>query len=402
MGAANDNILKTLLSFAVVRGMWEGKLGPGGQGLIALCLFLPFILFSGWAGPLADRYSKRSIAVTMKWIEIPLAVLGGIGFLIGNFWLTAIAMLALATQSTFFGPAKYGMIPEIVAKDSVSKANGLLNMFTNIAVIAGMLIAGMISVQIQDDGVKGVYDYLPGIALLGVAVLGLLAIMWLPALPPVEPNTKIPVNGFTAYITTIKEMCKSPLIYCAIAWANFYLLATVALLVVVELGVLLDVNDQKVSYLLAAIGVSVGLGSLFSGFMSRNGIRIKLSRVGAVLMSASLFVAGILPVSYALMLTSLILMGFFAGMYAVPIQSLMQLLPKPESRGRILATANAISFAFMAVGSLLYWACRPLFNDSPQYIFIFCGIIGVVCWGMTFRLHQSVNESENKRSNSLQ
>ena len=41
----------------------KGKLGQGGQGLIALCLFLPFILFSGWAGPLADRYSKRSIAV---------------------------------------------------------------------------------------------------------------------------------------------------------------------------------------------------------------------------------------------------------------------------------------------------------------------------------------------------
>ena len=67
MGAANDNILKALLGFAVVRGgIWAGELGEGGQGLIALCLFVPFILFSGWAGPLADRYSKRSIAVAMN------------------------------------------------------------------------------------------------------------------------------------------------------------------------------------------------------------------------------------------------------------------------------------------------------------------------------------------------
>ena len=70
MGAANDNILKMLLSFAVVNGIWQGKLGQGGQGLIALCLFVPFIFFSGWAGPLADRHSKRTNYVS-KHTTIP-------------------------------------------------------------------------------------------------------------------------------------------------------------------------------------------------------------------------------------------------------------------------------------------------------------------------------------------
>ena len=145
MGAANDNILKTLLSFAVIDGIWAGELGRGGQGLIALFLFIPFILFSGWAGPIADRFSKRSISVNMKILEVPLALLGGLGFILGYFWLGAIAMVVLAIQSTFFGPAKYGMIPELVPKEAVSKANGLLNMFTNIAIIIGTLIAGLIS-----------------------------------------------------------------------------------------------------------------------------------------------------------------------------------------------------------------------------------------------------------------
>ena len=145
MGAANDNILKTLLSFAVIDGIWAGELGKGGQGLIALFLFIPFILFSGWAGPIADRFSKRSISVNMKILEVPLALLGGLGFLLGYFWLGAIAMVVLAIQSTFFGPAKYGMIPELVPREAVSKANGLLNMFTNIAIIIGTLIAGLIS-----------------------------------------------------------------------------------------------------------------------------------------------------------------------------------------------------------------------------------------------------------------
>jgi len=236
MGAANDNILKTLLGFSVVRGMWEGKLGEGGQGLIALCLFVPFILFSGWAGPLADRHSKRSISVLMKWIEIPLAITAGFGFITGNFWIAAITMFMLATQSTFFSPAKYGMIPEIVNDANVSRANGILNMTTNVAIIVGMLVAGIVSDQLQHKSGSGIDVWLPGFVLTGVAAIGLCAIVWLPKLSPMDSDTALPTNPFLTYIKTGGAMCKSPLMKIAIAWAIFYLLATIVLLLVTELG----------------------------------------------------------------------------------------------------------------------------------------------------------------------
>ena len=189
MGAANDNILKMLLSFAVVSGgIWGGNLGKGGQGLVALCLFVPFILFSGWAGPLADRFSKRTVAVWMKAVELPLALAAGVGFITNNLWLTLTAMVLLATQSTFFSPAKYGMIPEIVRKDRISRANGILNMTTNIAVITGMLVAGFVS-----DGLVASHSgwslWLPGIALSSVAVIGLISIFFLPMLTPIHYPT---------------------------------------------------------------------------------------------------------------------------------------------------------------------------------------------------------------------
>jgi MFS family permease len=382
MGAANDNILKTLLGFAVVRGMWAGKLGEGGQGLIALCLFVPFIIFSGWAGPIADRYSKRSISVLMKWVEIPLAIAAGIGFVTGNFWLAAISMLLLATQSTFFSPAKYGMIPEIVQTGNVSKANGILNMTTNISIITGMLIAGVVSDTLQQDSSSLVSPslidkWIPGIVLTTVAVIGLLAIVWLPKLPAMDPKMHVPTNPIATYISTGKEMCKSSLMLIAIAWAFFYLLATTVLLLVTELGTLLQVSDTKVSYLLASIGISVGIGSLLAGFLSRGNIQIGLSKFAAIGMAASMAVAGLAPVSYFIILTCLIFLGLFAGLYAVPLQSLMQLMPKPDHRGRVLATSNAISFLFMAVGSLGYWVFRPLFNGSPQYIFLICAVVGI-------------------------
>ena len=398
MGAANDNILKTLLGFFVVRGMWEGKLGQGGQGIIALCLFVPFIFFSGWAGPLADRFSKRSIAIQMKFLELPLAVTAGCGFIFDNFWLTAVAMILLATQSTFFSPAKYGMIPELVPKQFISRSNGLLNMTTNIAVITGMLVAGIVSTSMQE--VAGATEpieiemaasiasisLLPGFVLSLVAIVGIAAIVWLPKLKPLDPTTTIPINPFSSYISTIKNILGTPLFTCAIAWALFYLLATVALLVVTELGVVLQVDDTQVSYLLASIGIAVGLGSLAAGFLSKGSIRLELSKRGAIAMIIVLGIAGLAPVSYWIMLVCLVGLGISAGFYAIPLQSLMQLLPVPARRGRVLATSNALSFLFMAIGSLAYWLCRPLFGSDPQHIFVVCSFVAIIAWKICRRI----------------
>jgi acyl-[acyl-carrier-protein]-phospholipid O-acyltransferase/long-chain-fatty-acid--[acyl-carrier-protein] ligase len=379
MGAANDNILKTLLSFAVVRGIWEGRLGEGGQGLVALCLFVPFILFSGWAGPLADRYSKRTIAVAMKGVEVPLALAAGIGFLTSNLWLTLCSMILLATQSTFFSPAKYGMIPEIVRLDRVSRANGILNMTTNIAVIFGMLVAGSVS-----DGLKEteqlLHLWLPGVSLLSVAVIGFLAIVLLPPLSPTSETTKLTINPLETYIKTAKWAWGSPLIAGALSWSLFYLIATLALLVVTELGDLLQVSDAKISYILATLGVAVGLGSLTTGFVSKSRIRIDVSRIGAICMGVVLCIAGFVSPNYLGTVVLMFCLGFSAGLYAVPLQSLMQMLPNPDHRGRVLASCNALSFLFMGVGSLAYWLMRPLFGDHPQHLFVVCGGIAFLAW----------------------
>jgi acyl-[acyl-carrier-protein]-phospholipid O-acyltransferase/long-chain-fatty-acid--[acyl-carrier-protein] ligase len=114
LGAANDNVLKTVLVFVVVSGVWAGQLGDGGQGIVSLCMFLPFVLFSGYGGQLADRYSKTWMSVRLKLLEIPIALVALLGFALGNLWITMAAMWLLAMQSAFFGPAKYGMIPELV------------------------------------------------------------------------------------------------------------------------------------------------------------------------------------------------------------------------------------------------------------------------------------------------
>ncbi|MDA0974787.1 MAG: hypothetical protein O2927_02365, partial [Planctomycetota bacterium] len=120
-GAANDNILKGVLAFAVAAGgIWAASLGDGGQGWVGLCLTLPFIAFSGWGGQIADRTSKRDLTVGLKIAEVAVVAVAGAAFLLGSVWLAVFAMVLMATQSAFFGPVKYGMIPELVRGSRLS------------------------------------------------------------------------------------------------------------------------------------------------------------------------------------------------------------------------------------------------------------------------------------------
>ena len=87
-GAMNDNVLKGILMFMVIDGVWSGQLGAGGQGIVSVCFTIPFILLSGYAGQLADRHSKRTVTMWVKIAEIPIAIVAGIGFYTGNLWIT--------------------------------------------------------------------------------------------------------------------------------------------------------------------------------------------------------------------------------------------------------------------------------------------------------------------------
>jgi len=99
LGALNDNILKGVVMYMVIDGAWAGMLGDGGQGYVSLCLTVPFLMISGFAGEVADRHSKRTISVWMKYAEVPIALVAAVGFRTDNLWITLSSLLALSAQS---------------------------------------------------------------------------------------------------------------------------------------------------------------------------------------------------------------------------------------------------------------------------------------------------------------
>ena len=392
-GAANDNILKGVLIFMLANGLWQGALGAGGQGWASALFTLPFIFLSGYAGRFADRHSKNSVTVLVKCIEIPIALIGMVGFWMQNLWITLGALIALACQSAFFGPAKYGMIPELVEKRDLSRANGAINMMTNIAVIVGTLAAGQIAVAYfpNDEAPQKPLLWLPGVIMILVAIAGLVCSLLLPRLKEGDKSIQYELNPFTTYISSLKEMNGTPLFTVMFSWAYFYLLAGLALLAIPDYEAVLesyDVDAAEVAVLMGVMGIAIGLGCVLAGLISGHAIRPRLILVGAAGLIFFFAMLGMLPaqlpdlprywrVLFSWISFAIVGAGIFAGFYIIPLQAMLQRLTPENELGRFLGTANGLSFTCILLASLLYFFLLNFVfpQEQAQRTFLVCAIL---------------------------
>lgn len=390
-GAINDSVLKQVIILAVASGgIWANQLGDGGQAYVALCLTVPFILLSGIAGQVADRISKSRITVLAKIAETGIAALALGAFLAGSLWACLGAMILLAVQSAFFGPAKYGMIPELVEEEHLSKANGSINMFTNLAVIGGTLAAGKVytsySSGVPGEGGGASFNpamlWVPGVVLIVIAIVGLMPALLIPKLKSYDKSLPIDINPFRPYRQALEEMAQSSLLLVALAWAFFYLIGMMALLVLPDFSGLLQISPEKNNNLLGVLGITIGVGSVVAGLISGKHIEPRLIPVGAVGMTVFFILLGVLPLGFWMVAGLLGAAGFFAGFYIVPLQSLLQHLSPPGERGRFLGTANALSFVFSTIGAVLVRIFRNDLGIPANQVFIAIGGLSILGTGL--------------------
>src|SRR3984885_10995937 len=148
LGALNDNIYKLLIVYFFIQleGIEYSHQILATTGAIFV---IPFLLFSAISGTLADRFSKRDIIVTTKILELVIMGLAVCAFAFQSKWGSYGILFLLATQSAIFGPSKYGIVPELVSSERISKANGLMTSFTYLAIILGTFLASFL-IQITD------------------------------------------------------------------------------------------------------------------------------------------------------------------------------------------------------------------------------------------------------------
>src|SRR5687768_11130244 len=146
LGAFNDNLFKQLMLLLAIPVGAAAAQKADEQGLATMIFSLPFVLFSGFAGYLSDRHSKRNVIVACKLAEIGIMLLGMIGFLaygMTGYSGLLVVLFLMGTHSAFFGPGKYGILPELFREHDLPKANGVILMTTFLAIIFGTASAGL-------------------------------------------------------------------------------------------------------------------------------------------------------------------------------------------------------------------------------------------------------------------
>ncbi len=406
LGAANDNILKQVLIFGVAAGgIWADLLGKGGQAWASMCLAIPFVLLSGFAGQFSDKYSKRRVSIVSKWSEILVAIIAMIGLWMTNLWVVVFALLVIATQTTFFSPSKFGILPEIIEEEKLSRANGTINMFTYIAIILGSAVGGPLYDAYAPDPEKFPNSqpllWLPGVVILVVGVTGTIASYGIPRLPAQNPKLKIRYQLFESYITTWRHIYGSTLAAVIVAWSYFFLIvAGIAILILPDYKELLKISATETSLLMALLGVSTGLGDYTAGRISGHGIRPELIPIGTIGAAAGFLALGVIPHNLILVAMLLAVSGFMAGFVMVPLQTMVQQFSDVDERGQVLGLWNCLSFVGIIVGNLIFLAVKNLGLESNR-VFIVCGFMTIAFQVMysTLWKHRFAEEIANLSTN---
>lgn len=384
LGAFNDNLFKQLVMLICIDAAAPERLGKDYQPL-ALALFaIPFVLFSGFAGFLSDRMSKRGIVVWMKVLEIVIMLAGMAAFFLGAMdpdWLLPMLFVVLffmSTQSAFFGPSKYGILPELFAEKDLPQANGIIQMTTFLAIIFGFAAAGYGKLYFGAD------VWVVSAICVGIAVAGTLTSLLVRPTPVAHPGLKFEWSALAINKDTW-NMLKGdkPLVEVLLISSLFWFLGGVMQPTSNTFGkVQMVLDDGSTSLLGAFMGIGIAAGCVLAGKLSHQQINFGLVRIGSWgLVGSLLFLmllglshsaetspdaSGIAPfwVTHNLVRLGMLGVGFFGGLFIVPLQVFMQARPPEDQKGRMIGAMNlvnwlAICFAAAFVG-LSTWLFREL------------------------------------------
>lgn len=373
LGAFNDNLFKELVLLLCVERLKQSG-GADLQSVASMLFAGPFILLSGFAGFLADRYSKRSVIATCKLAEIGIA-LAGMAALASNRIDLPLAILCLfGIHSAFFGPSKYGVLPEIVHPLDLPKANGLMLMITFLAIILGLATGGA-AVAIGQWYLR---DQVWPVSVLCVivAAVGWGAARTIRPLAPVQPDLRFhPSELFLTRDTVSLLWQRRDLLGCLIASSTFWFAAGMVYPPAINrLGLdQLEVGALWTGCLAASTGLGIAVGCAIAGKFSQGSNTVLLARLGLWGMTGCLLLLAMRGPNLGHTLlggggsaVALIGVGLTAGLFSVPIQIYLLTQAPSDQKGRIIAALNLLNFTGLAASGAFYGVCDAVLRRANQ------------------------------------
>jgi acyl-[acyl-carrier-protein]-phospholipid O-acyltransferase/long-chain-fatty-acid--[acyl-carrier-protein] ligase len=369
--AFSDNALKNLVILLVLSRDMSQSERDNAVALAGALFALPFITFSMFGGWLADRFSKQRVMSGVKLTEVFIMLFAALALGLHSLPLQLGAVFLMGCHSAFFGPSKYGILPEILPLDKLSWGNGIVELLTFVGIILGTLSGGILAGRFAER------PWISGLLLAILALAGWAVSAFIPRVPPANPERTLQLNPAKDLLAQLRKMAPDTLLWRANLGNTgfFFIAALVQMNLVLFAHDVLHLSESKNALLNAALAIGIGIGSVTAGYGSRGKIEYRLISLGSLLMALSTVPMGLASISTPVFTGMLLLLGFGAGLFIVPVCAVLQNRPAPEDKGAVQGAASVLSF----VGILASAGVQRLLHTqlSSGKIFWMCGLLAV-------------------------
>jgi MFS family permease len=399
LNAFNDNFFKmamvVLITYSILQG---GEKEEAYYNALAGGIFiLPFFLLSAVAGQLADTTDKQRLIRIIKFAEIGIMIVGAAGIFLHSIALMFVALFAMGVHSTFFGPIKYGILPQHLDEDEVLGGTGLVEAGTYIAILTGTIVGGILEPAFSAIGV------------IIVAIIGRITAQYVPSAPPESdaPSSKIDWNIFRSSWRLVRDTMQVPRLFMAIMAISFFwaigavLAAQFPPMVKNALG-----GDNTVATLFTAIfSVGVAIGSVVINRLLKGHVSAKYAPISVIIMGLFVlllwwYVKGWVHVpdtpddadtllNYAefwaltqgdMIIVALLGIAVAGGCFVVPLYAFLTTTVTKSQTARTIAANNIVNSGAMVIGALLYGALASAGVGTADTLFLVAAACLVSAW----------------------
>jgi acyl-[acyl-carrier-protein]-phospholipid O-acyltransferase / long-chain-fatty-acid--[acyl-carrier-protein] ligase len=383
--AFGDNFLKTSLVFLILFHVGADDSGALIQ-LAGATLIVPFFFLSGVGGELADRFDKAIVARRLKLFEIAVAALAVAGFAFHSLTVLFVVVFLYGVIASLFGPIKYGILPDHLAREELTKGNALVEGGTFLAILLGTIVAGSAA---KDGGDPIHFAWLMMVS----AAACWIASLFIPRTGEGAPNLAINPNIAASTIGLIRYIRGEPRLWWGAMVASWFWLTGAVVLSLLPPLVTYQIGGTEgvVTLFLTIFSVAVAIGSGLAAWLAHGRIVLLPTLIGGFLLgvfaldlgwTASALAHPANPVDIghyfssphsihiAIDLAGLAIAG---GLFIVPTFAAVQAWAGPDHRARVVAAVNVLNAAFMVVGALVFGLLQKLGFGIP----ILFAIIGV-------------------------
>lgn len=393
LGAFGDNAILALLVGQLTYLQQRGEISADqlrtASTVFATLLFVPYVVLAPLAGFLNDRHSKTTWLAGGNALKLLGALLCAFAPGGDPVW-QGLGYLVVGIGATVYGPAKYGILPEILPREQLVRANGLVELLTLLAILTGAIGGAWLSDQFSDGP-------LPGFLIVCAVFTAALGCGLAMRRTPSHPQVRL-ADSVRSFARHGRALLSAPRLARMLFGTALFWVCGAAMKINFQpwgLQVLGFDNNTDIALLGLWLSVGVMIGSLAAGRLHAVGDFRATPYYGASL-AAMLAVVSLIDGSTAWTNPSwsvfgtvlplpvagvLVAAGVAAGLFLIPLNAGLQAESDPASLGKTIAVQNlSDNLGMCLAGGYVFLAARA--GLSPGGVFL--GLAGAVLLSMVF------------------